>query len=398
MKRTGDSNFNRILPTMKKTLKEQRFSDTENVNMDVNKKTKARSTKFHDKVTIVSLFTTIKSKLIASFMIPIVIIILLGSVSFLKASAVIESKYEKASEDIINMAGECMNFGFKSVQANAILYANDSLIQRYSLSYDDKVKAFVYADTIANTLCSRKAADEFIKNIYLINDNVRSISTGEGIDRGMYKGFKDTDLGKMLDNNTGNVWDGEDAFLDKQLKTRADDYSMRLIKNVSSVNSFVIIDVKADVVKNILSDLKFDKTGFLGLVTLDGKEIIDYSSKEKDPSIDMEALKSEKIFVNQTFYKEAMAGKEGSGSKYVDYKGATYLFLYSKVSDTGAALCALIPKSIIAGQADSIKNAIIIIVIIACIVVISIVTMLSSGIDKTIKNIISNEEAPQSET
>jgi methyl-accepting chemotaxis protein len=47
------------------------------------------------------------------------------------------------------------------------------------------------------------------------------------------------------------------------------------------------------------------------------------------------------------------------------------------------------PKSTITGQADSIKNVTIIIVMIACILSILIVTKLSSGIDKTIKNIIS---------
>lgn len=390
MKRTGDSIFNRIIPTKKKTLMEKRFNDTKIVNLDDKNKTKARSEKFHDNETKVSCSKTIKFKLIASFIVPVMFIILLGIVSFLKASEVIESKYEKASKDIINMAGECMKFGFNSVEASATLFANDSLFQRYSLSQDDKVKAFVYADSLGNILCSRKAVDEFIQNIYFINDNVDSISTGDGIDSGIFKSFKKTHLGKILDSNkTENVWDGEDAFLDKQLKTSAEDYSLRLIKNVSNVNAFLIIDVKADVVKNILSDLKFDKTGTLGLVTPDGKEIIDYSLKQKDPGIDMESLKSEKIFVNQAFYKEAMAGKEASGSKYVDYKGATYFFLYSKVSDTGAALCALIPKSTIACQADSIKNVTIIIVIIACTLTILFVTMLSSGIDKTIKNIIS---------
>jgi hypothetical protein len=385
MKRTGDSIFNRIKPTMNKTLKEKQFKDMETVNVAVKKHTEARSEKFHNDATKVSFFTTNKFRLIASVMLPIMFIILLGSISFLKASEVIESKYERASGDIINMAGECMELGFKSVQANAILFANDSLFQRYSLSQDDKVKAFVYADSIGNILCSRKAADEFIKNIYFINDKVASISTGEGIDSSFFESFKKSHLGKILDNKTDNVWVGEDEFLDKQLKTKADDYSMRLIKNITNVNSFMIIDVKADVVKNILSDLKFDKTGFLGLVTQDGKEIIDYSLKQKDPSSDMKALKSEKIFVNQAFYKEAMAGTEVSGSKYVDYRGTTYLFLYSKVSDTGAALCALMPKSTITGQADSIKNVIIIIVFIACILDILIVTMLSSGINKQLR-------------
>ncbi len=381
MKRTGDSIFNRILPSLKSTLQEQQFKDTKIINADVEKKIKSRSEKSHDNVTKGSLFATIRIKLIASILIPIIFIILMCIGSFIKASEIIENNYKKASEDIMNMAGECLELGINSVQASAILYANDSLFQRYSLSYDDKRKAWQYADAIGNILCSKKAKDELIKNIYLINDNVDSISTGEGIDRGIFKSFKNTQLGRILDSNKiEHVWDGEDAFLDKQLKTSADDYSMRLLKNVTNVNAFLVIDVKADVVKNILSDLTFNKAGFLGLVTLDGKEIIDDS--QKDPGIDMKALKSEKIFVNQAFYMEAMAGKEESGSKYVDYKGATYLFLYSKVSDTGAALCALIPKATITGQADSIKNATIIIVIIACTLSILIVTMLSSGIDK----------------
>ncbi len=363
MKRTGDSTFNRIIPNGEKTLKEKQGKDTN--------------------------ISTIKHKLITSFMVPIMFIILLGIVSFFKASEVIESKYEKATEDTINLAGECLKIGFTSVQSNAILYTNDSLFQKYSLSKDDKRKAWQYADSIGNVLCSKKAVDEFIKNIYLINDSVDSISTGEGIDQDIYKSFKTTDLGKILDSNQiENVWDGEDELLDKQLKTSADEYSMRLIKNVSNVNSFLVVDVKTKAVENILSDLEFDKNGFLGLVTPDGKEIIDASLQQKNPGIDMEALKAEKIFVNQAFYKDAIASEEVSGSKYVDYKGDTYLFLYSKVSDTGATLCALLPKYIITGQADGIRNLTIMIVTIACVLSLFTVTRLSSGIDKTIKDVI----------
>ena len=77
---------------MKKTLGEKRFKDTKIVNVAVKKKKKARSEKFHDDVTKVSFFTTIKFKLIASYMVPIMFIIVLGVISFLKASGVIESK------------------------------------------------------------------------------------------------------------------------------------------------------------------------------------------------------------------------------------------------------------------------------------------------------------------
>ncbi len=366
--------------------------------MAANEKTQTRNEKIHDNMKKESFLATIRFKVFTSFMVPIIIIILLGTISYLKASEIIESKYEKSSEDLIHMAGEWMRAGFNSVQSSAKLFADDSEIQRYSFSEYDKVQSFVYKDHLGNVLCSKKAADEFIRNIYLINLTVDSISTGEGIDSEIFNNFKKTDLGKILDDSeTEKIWDGEDAFLDEQFNVNADDYSMRLIQNVTNFNAFLVIDVKIDFVKNILSDMKFDKTGFLGFVTSDGKEIIDDSLRQKDPSMGKEALESEKIFVNQDFYKEAMEGEEVSGSKYVDYKDATYLFQYSKISDTGATICSLMPRSTITGQADSIKNAIIIIVIIACILTIVTVTILSFSINKTIKNIINNKNLPQRE-
>lgn len=327
-----------------------------------------------------------KLKLIASYIIPGMFIIILGVVSFFKASEAIVSKCEKAAEATINMASECLAVGFRSVRTSAILYSNDSLFQKYSISYDDKGKAWQYRDAIANELSSRKAEDEFIKNVYLINDKVEAVSTGEGIDDGLYASFKETELAKILDDNkTENVWDGEDAFLDQQLKSDADHYSMRMVRKVSGVNGFLIVDVKADVVRNILSDLKFDKDGYLGLVTPDGKEIIDYSLKQEDPGTDMKALRSEKIFVNQPFYQEAMEGEEESGSKYVTYNGATYFFLYSKVGDTGASICALMPKSTITSQTEGVRNVTIIIVAIACGIAILIAAMLSFEFDRKLR-------------
>jgi methyl-accepting chemotaxis protein len=372
MKRTGD------------------LKETKEVNAAVQKEAGGVGENDHDNVTGGGAFSTTKLKLTASYVVPIMFIILIGIISFFKASEVIESRYEKTTEASINMAAQCMKVGFESIQASAAIYTNDSLFQKYSLSYDDRAKAWQYRDDIASDLASRREVDELIKNMYLINEKVEAISTGEGIDDGLYNSFMETDLGKILDKKkTENVWDGEDEFLDKELKTTADNYSMRLIKNVINVNGILIIDVKADFVKNILSDLKFDKDGFLGLVTPDGKEMIDYSLKQEDPDFDVKALKSEKIFVDQAFYKEAMDGEEVSGSKYVDYKGSTYLFMYSKISDTGAVLCALLPKATISSQADSIKNVTMMIVVIACMITILIAAMLSPKIDRTSKNIIS---------
>ncbi len=337
----------------------------------------------------VRLFSTLRFKLVASFLVPVIFIIILGVVSFLKASEGIQNNYEKATVDTIGMAGEFLRFGFESVEATAIQYANDGTINKYFSNIDEKFEANMNRKAISSSLVAKQVTDEFIENIYLLSDEIDSISTSSVFyNKGIVEEFRATELGASI-GQTGNVWDGEDTFLDEKLETYSGEYSMRLIRNIINRNSLVIIETKADVVKNILADLSFDKTGFLGLVTADGREIIDYSLKEDDPDIDVEALKAEKVFINETFYQETLDSEEESGFKYVEYKGDTYLFMFAKIGKTGATLCALMPKATITSQADAIKNVTIIIVIIACLVAVLIAAWLSTGIDKTIKGIIS---------
>jgi methyl-accepting chemotaxis protein len=318
-------------------------------------------------------------------------IIVLGVVSFLKASDGIESNYEKATVDAINMTGEFMRFGFDSVKASAVQYASDDEISRYFQGIDDKIETNSKRKNISSSLMAKQVTDEFIENIYLLSDQIDSISTsGNFYKSGIVASIYESELGQYLASyRYKNVWDGEDAILDELLESSEKDYSMRIIQKTERDNSLVIIETKAKVVNDILSNLKFDKSGFLGLVTPDEREIIDYSLKQEDAHIDIEALKAEKIFVNEPFYQEAVVGEKVSDSKYVEYKGDTYLFMYCKIGDTGATLCALMPKSTITSQADSIKNITIIIVIIACIIAVLIAALLSTGIDKTIKGIIS---------
>ena len=386
MKKMGES----FIQKLGIRTKGQKTQEVKKKIQVAKKKLKKEKEEFLNKDIKIRFFSTLKFKLITSFLVPIVFIIILGVVSFLKASSGIERNYEKATVDTINMAGEFMRFGFESVEATAIQYANEDKIVRYFMKLDNTIDSVKNGKAISSSIIAKQTTDEFIQNIYLLSDDVNSVTTSNfSYEGGIVAGFKDTEIGKYLTNHkTENIWDGEDAYLDEKLQSNSEGYSMRLIRNGASADSLVVIETKADVILNILSSLEFDKSGFLGLVTSDEREIIDYSLKQQDPGIDLEALKAEKIFLNNEFYKEAMDQETKSGSQYVEYKGATYLFMYSKIGDTGATLCALMPKSTITSQADDIKNITIIIVIIACIVAVSIAAWLSTGIDRTIKGII----------
>lgn len=340
-----------------------------------------------DNMMKVKFFSSLRFALNAAFMVPVVFILILGVVSFQKASKGIQSNYEKATVDTIDMAAEFMRFGFEAVEATSIQYLNDDSITKYLKGYGDVLEQSNSRRSLMNSLMAKQSTDEFIEDIFLITDKVDSIATNNmTFEDGVYAKSMESEIGKLISENKAKcVWDGQDEYFDTTLKKTTDDYSMRIIRKFVSMDALLVIELKAETVNKILSDLDFDQSGYLGVITPDGREIMDLSKKET--AVTEEKTEIKPVFLNEKFYQEALSSEEVSGSKYVDYKGAQYLFMYSKIGDTGAILCALMPKATIISQADSIKVVTYIIVILAVLVAIATSFLLSTTISRTIRRI-----------
>ncbi len=369
---------------IKKVVKEKKMKETAD-----NNTTKLQEDKqeLMESITRVKFFSSLRFALSAAFMVPIVFIIILGVVSFQKASSGIQNNYKNATVEAINMAAEYMRFGFEAVEATSIQYISDDTISKYLMNNDNILDQSNRRNSITSAFTAKKSTDEFIKDIYLLTDKTYSITTsGILFDQGVFAQAKETEIGKfLLENKYQCLWDAQDEFFDTLFEDSTEDYSMRIMRRINPY-AFLIIELKAETVNNILANLNFDKSGYLGLVTPDNREIIDFSNKDKDTSV-VDGAGAEPVFLNETFYQEALASEEASGSKFVDYKGESYLFMYSKIGETGSTLCALMPKATINSQADSIKQVTYIIVILAIIVAIAIAFLLSTTITRTIQGI-----------
>lgn len=331
---------------------------------------------------------TIRFKLAASYLVPIAFIILLGVVSYRVASEGIVKNYEKSSLQTISMTGKYLRFGLSSIEATSLQYANDNTISKFfcNLYANDKSEYNAAYKNIGSILSAKQASDEFIGNIYILSDKVKSISTKGSYDSGLYGGFTQTELGADLkENRMKNVWAGADKYLDEKLKTNSEEYSLRLIRSLPNAQAMLVIDVNANTVNKILDGLDFNKSDHIAVVTSDGKEIMAGEGRKKEGDNKSSAAD---IFVGQDFYKKAVSSKKTEDSLYVKYKGKTYLFLYSQVGETKAMVCALIPKDIITSQADNIRTVTVLIVAIAIIFAAIIAFFISQGIDTTIKDII----------
>ena len=331
----------------------------------------------------VKFLSSLRFKLFSMFLVPVACIIILGVVSYNQAASGIESNYEKSTADSINMTAEYIRFGLQNVQATSNQYASDTALMNYMRNVGDMMEHMTIRNNNANSISVKITSDEFIKNIYMISDTVMPIMSAQlQIEDGFYEGLSKTDIGEFIAKNPLKVlWDGQDDYLDEKLQTGPDDYSMRLVRAFGRTDSVLIIDINASTINRILADLSFDASGYIGLITPDGREVIDQSTKEipLDPS--------EIIFTSESFYHDAVASGETSGSDNVMYRGEQYLFLYSKIGDTGALICSLMPLSVINSQADNIKQTTVIIVIIACIIAILIALIMSTSVNQILGNI-----------
>ncbi len=355
--------------------KKVRLSKAGKIKSQVKKGEKTQRSSF------INFFASIRIKMIISFIVPIAFIILLGVVSFNKAAEGLRTSYEKATHQSIKMAGEYVLLGVEAVKAESVQYLNDDTMQKYFLGlYDfDQIKKNNNYNLIKNQIIAKETTDDFVSQISILSDRVQSITTLNSIDKDICAGFYDSELGKTIVNTSRILWIGKNDYLDEKLKTQSNKYAIRLVRFFVSKESMIVMDLDIKTFKDILKDIEFDETGTIGIVTADGKEIF--------PGKDDENV--ENIFTNTEFYKEAVASEKEDGADYVDYQGEDNLFMYSKIGDTGAMICAVVPKSTISRQADSIKNLTVIIVIIACIVAVLTGLYISLGIDRAIRGIIS---------
>ncbi|MDF2942272.1 MAG: hypothetical protein K0S01_1130 [Herbinix sp.] len=330
-------------------------------------------------VTILNI-NTIRTKLILSFLVPIVFIIILGIVSYNKAAEGIRDSYEHSTKQAIHMTSKYLQLGLNSVVSLSTQYRVDENIKMYFQgAYKDDL--FLYSTNnkdIKNSIITKEATEDFISGISFLSDEVESITTASSVEDGSVSEFLKTDIGQIVNKTNSIAWLGSNTYLDEKLGVGPQNYALRLIGTVMGSDSLIVIDIDDEAVRNILKDTEFEKTGIIRLVTADGKEIL-----PGDVSSDLDLT-----FVGQDFYQDAIDSEQSDNADYVDYKGERYLFIYSKVGETGAMICSLIPNSTILSQADSILKITVFIVLIACIIAVMTGAIISNGIGKTIKYII----------
>ncbi|MDD2973351.1 MAG: methyl-accepting chemotaxis protein [Lachnospiraceae bacterium] len=324
----------------------------------------------------------IGAKLIAVCLVPVLFIVLLGVISYQKASTAIISSYETSSANTITKASEYYSLYFQTAEQTSLtIYNNDTLSKYYSGYY--KVlpveEAGAY-NTIKKDVSLKQRSDSSISGIHIISGYGSSYSTGGVLNNDQFEAATATEDGQAIIAGAGTpVWLGKHSQLDEFVGTSADNYGMSISRCLKAANmqdvALITLDLDKKLLQAPIASMDLPEGSYCAIVSKDGREITDTS------------LEGVSTFVDKDFYQEMVAGAEASGHNYVEIDGREYLFLFSKLGQTGNSICCVIPQSAIVSQANDIRNSTFAIVLLASILAIALSILMAMGIGKVIKHL-----------
>ncbi len=324
----------------------------------------------------------IRNKIIVSFLIPIVFMVIVGTTAYQKAQTGLSGNYISSTSQTVIMASEYIDQGCAYVNSEAIKYASDPDLSQMFLGLykNEPITALNINTTVKNNMNSAQLANDFIFGIHIIPKSSFNVMSSKAA--GGTTGFLTEYLEDMgMDKKTIVKWTDHHDLLDTKLNEKSSDYIL-VNQMLSGAGTYaVVIDIQAKAIRKFLSSLDFGEGSIVALVTENGRELI------CDTDFDLGLEEGEKVFFDKSFFEIVADNTERDGAELVKYNGKNYYFIHSKSSVTEAAVCALVPENTVIEQANDIKNITMGLVIVAIIAALLIGLYIVMGIQKNMHKI-----------
>lgn len=331
---------------------------------------------------------SILGTLLAAFMVPVVLMIALGIVSYNTASSGIVDKYKESAESTVSAVGDyfdlvCTNISGKALEMITNSDVGDYYDKYYGKKDADAMEAFRNAKSI---ISNAKSTNQNIYSCTIIPEGGAYLSTLSG-------GMTDTPMADFTNTAEGqyfvanstqrNKWLGYQTYLDENMQSKQENYALVYYQRLSRADAYVAMSVDMSVAEEMLSKIDFGEGSIKALVSSDGREVVFVQQAESTEET-AEAVAAKPWFVGNEFYETTKEAEE-TGHMDVKIDGKKYVYIYTPVGKTGTMICTLIPESNVLGQVGSIKYITIFMVILAAGAALAIGFIISSGISKTVR-------------
>ncbi len=349
---------------LKKLIKEGMDNDADIVP------SKVRDGKFF------KLIASIRTQMIIGFTVPILFVILVGVISYIKASNGLITSFEEAATNTIDMAVNYIDVGMGTLEAEAFVQSQNENISDYifSAKNDEQIKIYELTQAIYSQLTAAQVANDFIQDIHIIpKGHAKVLSTKARGVLGFHDAMAETDAAGMAESKAQTAWVGSHITVDEQLKTNFNNYACSFIRQFKSKNGYIVIDLSKKKIVQLLQEINLAEGSYLSFVMNDGREI--------------STITDAVTFSTTNYYMEGIAQKETNYNTYVKVGKEDYLFMMAKSSTKGFSICALVPKASVMKSAADIKGVTVGVVVIAIVVAIFVGGLISVIIGKSIRRI-----------
>lgn len=342
------------------------------------KKEKLPKTKKVKEKNNILLFRRIRFKLIITFMLPVLLIALLGINSYQKAKTQIVSSYQESVEQTVSMMNRYLSLAFDTLQNGFKGYMNDDELDKFLKGlYDDNPDIHYNLPlSYEKTFISQATTNALLSNVFILSNKENAIASNGLTTKGLLSEYMATAQGQIVNEQKHKYYlFGNQSTLDSTLNTSSDSYCLRIARYFNNADAILLVDVKRDVLESTLSCIDAGEGSLVGFVTVDGTEYLSASSVSEGT-----------VFTDKDYVQAAITGEAKDGSEYVE--DGKYLFLFSKIGSRNAMLCALVPQENILGQTEDIKNLCFIFSIAASIIAFTVGSLMARGYGGAIYDLI----------
>ena len=361
----------------------------------------------------IGFFSGIRFKITAAFIIPVLLMIVLGAVSYSRSAEALTSSYEATAKTTVDTTADYLDMVIETIRTSSYDIAVSSIAREYyggAYSDDAYNESKVYT-TLKNEIESRKLGNKYIKNVVFTADYGKGVSTAVSYTpEDIYEAFKQLDIAKQVDENDF-MWVGRHEEADALMETSG--YAFSVIRKAYNTYyrqvGYVVVDVDYNKIADTITNVNLGDGAVVALITPDGRELsykhveenveaenadaVEETEKESSRKISDTADILDNAYITGTaVYDIIKNSEEPSGSEYVDYEGEQYLLIYNKLAAQGFMVATLVPRAYIIADANQIAVITAVTVVITALIVIFIGLVLSTSIGTTIRKIMNGLE------
>ncbi len=331
---------------------------------------------------------SIMGSLMAISIIPVLLMIVLGVVSYKTASNAILNQCKESAMATVSAAADYFSVICDSVSAKGAELVTNKTVSDYYENYD--MKSETAADdlsTVKVIMSQMKAANKYLYSYTIIPNEGKLVTSLTGaLPEDHYNVYLSSSEGQYLnkDKKTRSGWIGYHTFVDENIKADNTSYAFAYLQEFLKVDAALVLDIDISIVKDMLLGLDTGDESIKALVSFDGREIGLIQGQETLYNVNGDG---DTWFVGHDHYAKSLETGEAE-SRTVRIKGKKYEYFFSPVGSTGIALCALVPQDILLEDAKAISLVTFLIVIIAAAVALGAGTMIANGIKDTVKKLV----------